>query len=118
MITALFYTSMAEAALRTCEIIEKRNATQEQLVPLMLDIIIKRIMSLKVQRIFTGGTVVYFSILDTIGKLCDEYQVKYGSTELGLIAYKFYSIDHKSDIKHEVLSYLVEMRINDDDKYI
>lgn len=79
-------------------------------------------MSLKVQRIFTGGTVVYFSILDTIGKLCDEYQVKYGSTELGLIAYKFYSIDHKSDVKHEALSYRpvpgVEIKINDDDKYI
>lgn len=49
---------MAEAALRICEIIAKRKATQEHLVLLMLDIIIKRIMSLKIQRIFTGGTIV------------------------------------------------------------
>lgn len=62
--------------------------------------------------------VVYFLILDIIGKLCDEYQVKYGFIELGFIVYKFYSIDYKFDIKYEVLSYLVEMRINDDDKYI
>ena len=48
--------------------------------------------------------------------------IKLITVELGLIAYKFYSIDHRSDVKHEVLSYRlvpgVEIKINDDDKYI
>lgn len=80
---------MAEAALRTCEKIAKRKATQEHLLPLMLDIIIKRIMSLKIQRIFTGGTVVYFLILESIGKLCDEYQVNYGLLNWDLLLINF-----------------------------
>lgn len=48
--------------------------------------------------------------------------IKLITVELGLIAYKFFSIDHRSDVKHEVLSYRlvpgVEIKINDDDKYI
>lgn len=55
----------------------------------MLDIIIKRIMSLKIQRIFTGGTVVYFLILESIGKLCDEYQVNYGLLNWDLLLINF-----------------------------
>lgn len=41
---------------------------------------------------------------------------------MGFIVYKFYSIDYKFDVKYEVLSYWlvfgVEIKINDDDKYI
>lgn len=48
--------------------------------------------------------------------------IKLITVELGLIAYKFFSIDHRSDVKHGVLSYRlvpgVEIKINDDDKYI
>lgn len=101
-----------DAALSTCEIIAKQNATQSLLVPSMLDIIIKRKMSLKVQR---NITVVYSSIVESIGELCDVY----GSTELGFIASRIYNID---DIRHEVISYRpvpgVEIKVTDGDGFI
>lgn len=104
-----------DAALSTCEIIAKQNATQSLLVPSMLDIIIKRNMPLKVQRNITGDTVVYSSIVESIGEMCDEY----GSAELGFIASRIYNID---DIRHEVISYRpvpgVEIKVTVGDGFI
>lgn len=96
MTNAFHSISTADAALISCEIIAREKPTQAFFVPSMLDFIIKKNLPLKVPRILTGGTIVYSSVLESIGKVCDEYQVDYASTELGYIASGLFKAEDKS----------------------
>lgn len=119
---ALHLTSMAEAALTACGIIARENATQALLAPSMIDLILKRNINLKVQRIITGSMVVYSSSLESIGKICDEYQIVYASTELGFISTRIYTADDKASVKYKVLSCRpvpgVEIKVTDDNGFL
>lgn len=76
---------------------------------------------MKVPRILTSGTIVYYSILESIGKVCDEYLVDYGSTELGYIASGLFTAEDKSKEKQGILRYRsvpgVEIKITDEDGF-
>lgn len=119
---ALHFLSTADAAVIACEIIAREKPTRALFVPSMLEFIIKKNMLLKVPRIITSGTVVYSSILESIGKVCEEYQVDYGSTELGYIAMGLFTAEDASKKKHEVLSCLpvsgIEIKITDEDGFV
>lgn len=85
MTNALHTSSMADAVKTACKIMTREKATQAFLVPSVLDLIIKNGFPLKIQRISTGSMVVKSSMLECIGKICDEFQNIYGTTELALI---------------------------------
>lgn len=119
---ALHFTSTADAAVIACEIIAREKPTQAYFVPSILEFLIKKNMPFKVPRILTSGTVVYSSILESIGKVCDEYQVDYASTELGYIACRLFTAKDTSKKKHELLSCQpvsgVEIKITDEDGFL
>lgn len=48
--------------------------------------------------------VVYSSIVESIGNICDYYQVEEGSTELGFSSSYIHHTDNKSALKYEVPS--------------
>lgn len=56
-----------------CEVIVREKLIWVFFVLFLLDVIIKKNMLLKVLRIVIGGLVVLFLILESIGKICDEY---------------------------------------------
>lgn len=56
-----------------CEVIVREKLIWVFLVLFLLNVIIKKNMLLKVLRIVIGGLVVLFLILESIGRICDEY---------------------------------------------
>lgn len=56
-----------------CEVIVREKLIWVFFVLFLLDVIIKKNMLLKVLRIVIGGLVVLFLILESIGRICDEY---------------------------------------------
>lgn len=114
--------STADAALISCDIIEREKLTEAFFVPSMLDFIIKKNLPLKVPRILTSGTIVYSSILESIGKVCVEYVVDYGSTELGYIASGLFTAEDKSKEKQGILRNRpvpgVEIKITDEEGFL
>ncbi|XP_052679504.1 uncharacterized protein LOC128160245 [Crassostrea angulata] len=122
MTNAFHSISTADAALISCEIIAREKPTQAFFVPSMLDFIIKKNLPLKIPRILTGGTIVYSSVLESIGKVCDEYQVDYASTELGYIASGLFKAEDKYKEKQGILRCRpvpgVEIKITDEDGFL
>lgn len=119
---AFQFASTADAAMISCEVIAREKPTRAFFVPSLLNVIIKKNMPLKVPRIVIGGSVVPSSILESIGRICDEYQVEFGSTEVGFVASRLFTLDDKSKEKHAALSYRplpgVEIRITDQNGYL
>lgn len=56
-----------------CEVIVREKLIWVFFVLFLLNVIIKKNMLLKVLRIVIGGLVVLFLILESIGRICDEY---------------------------------------------
>lgn len=56
-----------------CEVIVREKFIWVFFVLFLLNVIIKKNMLLKVLRIVIGGLVVLFLILESIGRICDEY---------------------------------------------
>lgn len=56
-----------------CEVIVREKLIWVFFVLFLLEVIIKKNMLLKVLRIVIGGLVVLFLILESIGRICDEY---------------------------------------------
>lgn len=56
-----------------CEVIVREKLIWVFFVLFLFNVIIKKNMLLKVLRIVIGGLVVLFLILESIGRICDEY---------------------------------------------
>lgn len=122
MTNALHTSSMADAVETACKIMTREKATQAFLVPSVLDLIIKNGFPLKIQRISTGSMVVKSSMLECIGKICDEFQNIYGTTELALIGSRIYTVNDKPLVNQGVVSCRpdpgVEVKVTDDEGFV
>lgn len=116
---ALHSSSMTDAVKTATDIITKEKVTQAFLVPSMLELVMKRKIPLKIRRAVTAGVVVHASFLDCIGEICDELQVVYGMTEMGIVGSRFYTLEDQSRVKDLLLgvspSSGIEIKITDDD---
>ena len=89
LINAMQSSSMATAAVKTCEIIARETVTTALLVPPMIDLVTrKNIPSNQLQQ---GCMIVHSSFLQSIDKLCDELTVVYACTELAFVSSKTYN---------------------------
>lgn len=117
----LQFPSAVHAAEAACEVIMKEKATLAYIVPSMLEIILKRNMSLRIDKIITGSSTVLSSLFECIGKICNELQVVYGMTEIGAIASRTFNADNKTGLGGLVsLRPLpgVEMKVTDDERFL
>lgn len=81
-----------------CEIIMNERATLAYMVPSMLEIILKRKMPLRINKVITGSSPVFSSLLECIGKICDELQVVYGMNEIAAITSMTFNAENKTGL--------------------
>lgn len=118
---SLQFSSAVHAAEAVCEIIMKEKATLAYIVPSMLEIILKRNMPLRMEKIITGSTPVLSSFLECIEKICNELQIVYGMTEIAAIASRTFNADNRTGLSG-LLSLQplpgVELKVTDDDRFL
>nr|XP_022302879.1 uncharacterized protein LOC111110604 [Crassostrea virginica] len=124
LINAMKSSSMATAAaaVKTCEIIAREKVTVALLIPSMLDLVMKKNISLRLKTIVTGGMIVHSSLLKNIHKLCDEFICMYASTELALIACNTFTEKDITNTTKGLLSCRplpgIEIKVTDDDGFL
>ena len=122
LINAMKSSSLATAAVKTCEIIGREKVTAALLVPPMLDLVMKKNIPLRLKTIATGGMIVHSSLLKSIDKLCDEFICIYASTELAFIACNRYTGKDITNTTKGLLSCRplpgIEIKVTDDDGFL
>lgn len=122
LINALHSSSIVDAVKTATNFIRKEKVTQALLVPSMLELVIKRKIPLKIKRVITSGVVVHASLLECIDEICDELQVIYGMTEMGVVGSRVFTSDDKYRVKDMLLSVHlcpgVEVKITDDNGHL
>lgn len=118
---SLQFPSAFDATETVSEVIMNEKATLAYMVPSMLEIILKRKMPLRINKIITGSSPVFSSLLECIGEICDELQVVYGMTEIAAIASMTFNADNKTGL-NGLLSLRplpgVEMKVTDDERFL
>lgn len=119
---ALHSSSIVDAVKTATDFIRNEKVTQALLVPSMLELVMKRKTPLKIKRVITSGVVVHASLLECIDEICDELQVIYGMTEMGVVGSRVFTSDDKSRVKDMLLSVHlcpgVEVKITDDNGHL
>ncbi|XP_022302880.2 indoleacetate--CoA ligase-like [Crassostrea virginica] len=122
LINAMKSSSLATAAVKTCEIIGREKVTTALLIPPMLDLVMKKNIPLRLKTIATGGMIVHSALLKNIDKLCDEFICVYASTELGFIACNTFTEKDITNTTKGLLSCRplpgIEIKVTDDDGFL
>ncbi|XP_022301449.1 uncharacterized protein LOC111109565 [Crassostrea virginica] len=120
LINAMKFSSMATAAVKTCEIIAREKVTAAFLVPPVLELVMKKNIPLRLQK--TGGMIVKSSFFESIDKVCDMLINVYASTELGFIACKTYTENNDSNTMDGLLALRpvsgIEIKVTYDDGFL
>lgn len=115
-------SSLAVLADTVSDIVQRENVTCAVLVPPVIDQLLKRDSPIKIKRIVILGVVGFRSVLDCVGKICDELEDMYGMTEFGGLATGLYSVEDVKNYKEKVLSVRpfpgVELKVTDENGYL
>ncbi|XP_022321945.2 fatty acid--[acyl-carrier-protein] ligase ScoC-like [Crassostrea virginica] len=119
---ALTSSSLFALTEVVAEIIKREKVTHAVLIQPVIDILMKEKIAIKLKKIIILGTVGFRSVLDCVGKICDELVNMYGMTEFGAIAAGSYRVDDVKTYKHKVLSVKplpgVELKVTDDNGHM
>ena len=119
---ALTSSSLFALTEVVAEIIKREKVTHAVLIQPVVDILMKEKLAIKLKKIVILGTVGFRSVLDCVGKICDELVNMYGMTEFGAIAAGSYRVDDVKTYKHKVLSVKplpgVELKVTDDNGHL
>lgn len=103
------------------EVIMNEKVMLVYMVFLMLEIILKRKMFLRINKIIIGSFFVFLFFLECIGEICDEFQVVYGMIEIVVIVFMMFNVENKIGL-NGLLSFRflfgVKMKVMDDERFL